>query len=167
MSKEINPGLFSNHSSNQSSNQSSSVGFAENGQQECGPRLSFDPSQIFRNERAVDKIELRKLDEKFSLKDDRSQEVIKTLSLKIEKMGQRLVNAEQRLETMVNEVRGKYAQLSGKISEKGLHEQEVHALIERHNQLVRNFENRLAQNRAALTSWARALSVSFAASRIP
>lgn len=138
MNKELNPALFSQQAMEPS--------------RETNSTLTFDPGLVFRSDRHIDKIEHRKLEERVALINDRSQEALKTMSLKTEKLVQKHLYLEQRLDALIGESRAKYAQLSGKLTEKGLHEVEIQSLLERHNQLVRNFESRLGQMQKVVDS---------------
>lgn len=131
MEKELNPNLF--------------AAGAETAR-DLGNGWYYDPNSNFRSaERPLDRADLRRVEEQFQNLTDKVQETVKTTTLKTEKLGQRMAQMEQRSDALSHELRTKYASLSGKITERNLQESEIHGLLERHNQIIRNFENRMTQ----------------------
>ena len=130
MEKQLNPALFNANSSDKVSDSKS---------------WYIDPASALRFDRPIDRAELKKIEERFEVVNDRVTEMIKTSTLKGEKVSQRVAQAEGRIETLAQEIRSKYAQLSGRVTERNLMETEVQSMLDRHNQVVRNFENRMTQ----------------------
>lgn len=130
MEKQLNPALFTANNAEKVSDSKS---------------WYIDPTSTLRFDRPVDRTELKKIEERFDVVNDRVTEMIKTATLKGEKVSQRVAQAEGRIEALAQEIRSKYAQLSGRVTERNLMETEVQSMLDRHNQVVRNFENRMAQ----------------------
>jgi DNA polymerase II small subunit/DNA polymerase delta subunit B len=130
MDKQLNPALFSANTSEKVSDSKS---------------WYIDPASSLRFDRPIDRTELKKMEDRCEVINDRVSETIKTSSLKSEKVGQRVAQVESRVEALAQEIRSKYAQLSGRVTERNLMETEVQSMLDRHNQVVRNFENRMVQ----------------------
>lgn len=130
MDKQLNPALFSANTTEKVSDSKS---------------WYIDPSSTLRFDRPVDRAELKRVEERFEVINDRVTELVKTNTLKGEKASQRVAQAEGRIEALAQEIRSKYAQLSGRVTERNLMETEVQSMLDRHNQVVRNFENRMTQ----------------------
>ncbi|MBX9768500.1 MAG: hypothetical protein K2X47_14595 [Bdellovibrionales bacterium] len=131
MDKQLNPALFSANTSEKVQADSKS--------------WYIDPASSLRFDRPVDRAELKKLEDRFEVINDRVTELVKTNTLKGEKASQRVAQVEGRIEALAQEIRSKYAQLSGRVTERNLMETEVQSMLDRHNQVVRNFENRMTQ----------------------
>jgi DNA polymerase II small subunit/DNA polymerase delta subunit B len=130
MEKQLNPALFSANTSEKVSDSKS---------------WYIDPASTLRFDRPVDRAEIKKIEERFDVVNDRVTETIKTATLKSEKITQRVAQVEGRVEALAQEIRSKYAQLSGRVTERNLMETEVQSMLDRHNTVVRNFENRMTQ----------------------
>jgi DNA polymerase II small subunit/DNA polymerase delta subunit B len=130
MDKQLNPALFSANSSEKVSDSKS---------------WYIDPASSLRFDRPIDRAEFKKMEDRCEVINDRVTETIKTSSLKSEKVSQRVAQVESRVDALAQEIRSKYAQLSGRVTERNLMETEVQSMLDRHNQVVRNFENRMVQ----------------------
>lgn len=72
-------------------------------------------------------------------------EQMKTLLLRTDRLTQRLGQLEAKIESQTQEFRQKVTSLSTRVTERGLMETEIQSLIEKHNSVVRSFENRISQ----------------------
>lgn len=73
------------------------------------------------------------------------QDAFKSGQLKTEKMAQKIQLFEERLNMIQREAQAKWAELAGRLKERAMNEAKVEALMERHNQIIQNFEVRLNQ----------------------
>lgn len=105
----------------------------------------MDPTFQAKSDRYADRLEIKRVEDRFALVCDKMTENMKTLNLKTERLMQKVSQMEQKFEAAIQENRSKYAALAGKMTERGLADSELGALLERHNQIVRNFETRMIQ----------------------
>ncbi len=121
-------------------------------QKEINPKLFAAKDLEFRESRAesrVDRIVERgesiKVESRLQQVQDQVTELSKTTTLKVERLSQRVSQLESRMDQVFQELRAKYATISGRLTERSLNEAEIEALMERHNQIIRTFENRMSQ----------------------
>ncbi len=135
MSRQLHPGLFGEHP--QQSLQGSNGSFGGSLEREFEGLFSSEPSIV------LDKIvELK--EELDKLRFD-SQDFSKQHGFKTEKILQRLTVFEERLNMIQRETQDKWAELSGRVREKHMGEAKVETIIERHNQIIQQFDLRLSQ----------------------
>lgn len=96
-----------------------------------------------KQDRGLDRSEIRRIEDLISSSAARIQDHVKTLQLKMERHQSRLGQLEAKIDHVTDEMRTKYAQLSGRITERAVHQDDVASLIDRQNQMVRAFETRL------------------------
>lgn len=133
MGRELNPQVFSNPNI-----QSKDIN------QPAGD-WHVDPTPAIRIDRVAQTADQKKLENRVQQLQDAVSETAKTLSLKTERLAQKVIQLEQKTDALSQELRSKYATLSGRLTERSLVESEVQAMIERHNQVIRTFEAKLAQ----------------------
>lgn len=124
MNKELNPNLFA----------AKDLDFANR-----------EPSPQARLDRLAERGENLKNEARIQQIQDHMIELSKTTTLKVERMSQKLAQVEGRVDQMTQELRSKYATLSGRMTERSLAESELEAMLERHNQIIRTFESRMSQ----------------------
>lgn len=132
MRKELNPGLFDNE-------QEGFVRSRAPGTFEItGAELSaLNPtSEVRRIEKRVENIthEARV----------KHEELIKSVQGRFEQFVQKLSALESKFEALSQDLRGKHSNLSGKVTERHMTDMKTQALIDRHTQLLRQFETRVA-----------------------
>lgn len=71
-------------------------------------------------------------------------ELNKNLQLKFSRNDQRFTRIEEKVEMVAQELKAKQSQLAAKISERTLMDHKIESMLERHNQVIRTFENRLS-----------------------
>lgn len=113
--------------------------------QEAFPEMSSEEMHLEqkmseRNRRRLEKIEstVERMASKF-------EEVSKLHHLKFERLAQGLGRLDEILHRSNQESAEKLAHLSGKVNERKLFETKIQDMIDRHNQIVQNFEQRITQ----------------------
>lgn len=136
MRKELAQGLFSKDSKGMGFEQESKQGFG------------FDPNQIelssmnpYSEVRRVEK-RVDGLVQEMRLKLDDAAKVSQT---KAELFLQKLGSLESRFEALSQDLKSKYSGLTGKMTERNLTDMKTQALMDRHTQLLRQFEQRVSQ----------------------
>lgn len=91
------------------------------------------------------------------------QEFIGEAKIKMNRLAQKVMNIEERLETLSTEMRASCAKLSAKVSEKVVSETRVEAFMEKHNQVLQNFERKMGQMTKLLEDYQNKVMISNAA----
>lgn len=60
------------------------------------------------------------------------------------RIDQRMVRMDEKMDLVSQELKTKQGQLAAKISERTLMDHKIESMLERHNQVIRTFENRLS-----------------------
>ena len=71
-------------------------------------------------------------------------EWLKAANLRIERTNTKATVVDQRLDQALQDIREKMAFLAGKVKERQTHDSKIESMLERHNQIVQNFESRIA-----------------------
>lgn len=71
------------------------------------------------------------------------EELVKMLNNRFERFSQAIVRSEELQAKSYQETSGRLAQMSAKVNERRVNDTKIQELIDRHNTIVRNFENRL------------------------
>lgn len=136
MRKELAQGLFANDTKG--------IGF----DQEPRAGFGFDPNQIdlssMNPHSEVRRVEKR-LDGLTQEMRMKLEEVGKSSQSKSELFFQKLTALESRFEAMSQDLKSKYSGLTGKMTERNLTDMKTQALMDRHTQLLRQFEQRVSQ----------------------
>jgi hypothetical protein len=72
-------------------------------------------------------------------------EFVGETKLKLNRMNQKIVTIEDRLENFALEVRSNFSKIAGRLNEHGLNDTKIESLIERHNNMIHAFEKKLIQ----------------------
>lgn len=72
-----------------------------------------------------------------------TQEQLKVFQSRFERVGQQIMRLEGSQSQVAQELTEKYASIAGKMNERRVSDAKVQDLIDRHNMLVMNFENRV------------------------
>jgi len=140
MQREINPHLFGTEEKGEAP--SSDLEFPGNDQ-----NSAINLTLIRGLERQV--LELRNqvkmLEAKLAEAQNQIAEISKVQTLRLDRAAQAMPKIEQYQFKSVQDLSEKYAVLSGKINERRVAENKIEELIDRHNQLVQNFDLRLKQ----------------------
>ncbi len=129
MRKELNPGLFNEGISDFRSSPVYEIIGAE--------LSSLNPSsEIKRIEKRLENI----------VQESRvkHEELIKSVQTRFEMFVQKQASLESQFEALSQDLRSKHSSLSGKVTERHLTDMKTQALIDRHTQLLRQFEQRVA-----------------------
>lgn len=135
MRKELNPGLFGGASVPQEdlSELKNFVNYEISGAE----LSSLNPnSEIKRIEKRVENI----------TQESRVKhgELLKSVQTRFELFVQKLGTLESKFEALSQDIRSKHSTLSGKVTERHMTDMKTQALIDRHTQLLRQFEQRVA-----------------------
>ncbi len=91
------------------------------------------------------------------------QEFLGEAKIKMNRLAQKVMNIEERLEVLSTEMRTNYAKLAAKVSEKVVTETRVEAFMEKHNQVLQNFERKMGQMTKLLEDYQNKVMISNAA----
>ncbi len=160
MTKELNPDLFGGDPSGAPAARMGASGSApheaeaEWGAYAMGPTPA-DLREFRENERDKEikilKGKLRESEAKLADLEAKVADQMRAASLRTERVNQRLAQLEVSFNQRIEELNEKMAQTMGKVHERRLTETKVEEMVDRHNNLVRNFEARLAQLTRALS----------------
>lgn len=126
MSRQIHPGLFG-----EQSDVTQSVS-------------SFEPLGLF--EHSQPSLKLDEIEERLRTMRFEIEQFVKSSTLRNEKIAQKLQLHENKISELIKDANEKFAYLAGKLKEMHKSEMKVEALLERHNQIIHNFESRLSQS---------------------
>ncbi len=87
-----------------------------------------------------------------------NEEWVKSVNLRTDKTTQKVGQIEERLKQIVHEIQDRLAFVTGRLKEKQISESKIESLLERHNQIVQNFELRLSQAQRVIENQSLQLS---------
>jgi len=134
MRRQLDPNLFGAGSIPVSSEPTDSVGM-------YGSYESDDSNRQL----ALNAVQIEKLSQKIEKIRGELDEWLKTSNLRMERTGAKATVVEQRFEQGFQDIREKMVLLAGKIKERRVNDGKIESLLERHNQIIQNFESRLSQ----------------------
>lgn len=105
--------------------------------------LDFEESE--QPQPATPRTDARKADQKVNALGEQINELSRILALKTERMSIKIKLLEERQQAFVEEFQQKMTSMNVKLSDRPRVDIMVQEIIERHNQVVRTFENRLGQ----------------------
>jgi chromosome segregation ATPase len=135
MRKELNPGLFAGASAN------------PEGLIELKSTSAYDISgvELSSLNPANDLKRLEKKVENITQESRvKHEEMLKAVQTRFEAFVQKLTALESKFEALSQDIRSKHSVLSGKVTERHMTDMKTQALIDRHTQLLRQFEQRVA-----------------------
>jgi hypothetical protein len=138
MSRQINPHIFGE---NMDTSQTGS---------------SFAPLPMM--EEGVSLKELGEIHEKLEKQKYETDQVLKSLSVRLDKGLQKASFLEERLNYIIKEVNERLTFVMTQVKEKSFSETKIEALIERHNQIVQSFELRISQSQKLIENQSLQLS---------
>jgi hypothetical protein len=97
------------------------------------------------------KIKAREYEARIVELESKLNDQIKATTQRTERVSQRLVQLETMIGQKVEELNLKVAHILGKVHERRLTETKIEEMVDRHNNLVRSFETRMAQLTRALS----------------
>lgn len=89
------------------------------------------------------KVALLQIDKRTEALTSKVDELARTTHARLERFGQTLARFEEQQGRITHESGMKLAQVVAKVNEQKLTDQKVQELVDRHNHIIRNFENRL------------------------
>ena len=155
MQRELNPHLFGSPNSAQepsafsaptsaqmTSPMTSMIGRAE----EAPRRAPYPPVDVKSIETAIATlkgaiIQMERRTETIAFK---MEELARTVHARLERFSQSIVRVEDTLSKSQQESSQRFASVVQKVNERKINDNKVQELVDRHNTIVRNFENRLA-----------------------
>ncbi len=109
-------------------------------QSEMNIRTEVEGRQVEKLRSKVDRMEVTI--EKMAT---RLEELGKVSHLKSERLAQAIARSDEHMTKMAQDLSAKVAQLTGKVNERRLVETKVQEMVDRHNQIVHTFEQRMSQ----------------------
>lgn len=91
------------------------------------------------------------------------QEFLGEAKIKMNRLAQKVQNIEERLEALSTEMRANYAKLAARVVEKAVTESRVESFMEKHNQVLQNFERKMGQMTKLLEDYQNKIMISNAA----
>jgi chromosome segregation ATPase len=91
------------------------------------------------------------------------QEFLGEVKIKMNRLAQKVQNIEERLDAVSTEMRGSYAKLASRLAEKAITESRVESFMEKHNQVLQNFERKMGQMTRLLEDYQNKIMISNAA----
>lgn len=149
MSRNLDPSLFGHEE-----NWHRDVGMRlrkEERLQEAFPEMSSEELHLEQKMGERNRRRLEKLESTTERMASKFEEVSKLHHLKFERLAQGLARLDEILHRSNQEAAGKLAHLSGKVNERKLFETKIQDMIDRHNQIVQNFEQRITQLQRVLS----------------
>lgn len=150
--RELNPALFGGRSAlipnEADASEFSSAAFSRAPRDNQGQlRPPFLPGEVKALEAQVQSLknQLQTLERKVDQGLFHSSESAKALNQRFDRAHQQMVRVEESQSRAAQDNAQKQAFLLGKINERRLTETQFQEMLDRHNMIVRNFENRLAQ----------------------
>jgi chromosome segregation ATPase len=150
MHREINPQLFGNQTAVEKIGQpvdlsKPAAGIMGRPAPENRPQVPYGPNEIKAMEQQVSSLRLalaqsEKRSEALALKLD---EVARMVHVRLERFSQAIVRTEEVQSQSQQEMTAKLALILAKVNERKVTDTKVQELIDRHNTIIRNFENRL------------------------
>lgn len=149
MHREINPQLFGNQSAVEKIGQpvdSSQPAHGIMGRPpESRPSVPYGPNEIRSMEQQISTLRSalshsEKRAETFALK---LEEISRLVHARLDRFSQAIVRMEEIQSATHQDTIGKIAQIVAKVNERKVSDNKVQELIDRHNTIIRNFENRL------------------------
>lgn len=146
--RELNPFLFgtaSVHDRNPVDPNKPAAGIMGRGAESAPTRPTHLPSDLKALEHQINSlkvafIQAEKRTESIAAKVD---EIARTVHMRLERFSQALIRMEELHNGFKQETTGKLAQIVAKVNERKVNDSKIQELIDRHNTIVRNFENRL------------------------
>lgn len=136
MRRQLDPNIFGSNQRPLQGGDSDTVGM-------FGSIESKEDNRFSTQDIAIRQVE--ELDRKVERIRSELDEWLKTANLRIERNMTRSTTVEQRLDDALKDIREKLAFLAGKVKERQAAEGKIESLLERHNQIISNFEIRLSQ----------------------
>lgn len=146
MQRELNPRLFGNPSAPSESTGLSSPSTSVMGATEEAPRrVPYPPVDVKSLEMAIASlkgamIQMERRTETIAFK---MEELARTVHARLERFSQAIVRVEDLQTKSQQEASGRFAMIVQKVNERKINDGKVQDLVDRHNTIVRNFENRL------------------------
>lgn len=144
MHRELNPQLFGNQTPLED------IGRAGTPAPPPGARVEsaavpYPPNEIKSLEHQIGtlKVALLQMEKRTETIGARLEEMTRSVHARLERFSQAIVRLEESQNESQQNTTGKLAQIVAKVNERKVTDQKVHELIDRHNLIIRNFENRL------------------------
>ena len=147
MHRELNPNLFGNQNPVEkiatSADLSNSLGRGPG--QPSAKGVPYPPNELkgLEHQIATLKMELARSDRRAEAMATKVEELGKLVHGRLERFSQAIVRAEEIHSQAHQETTGKLAQINAKVNERRVTDGKIQELIDRHNTIIRNFENRL------------------------
>jgi len=146
--RELNPFLFgtsSVHDRNPVDPNKPAAGIMGRGAENAPARPAYLPGDIKALEHQINslKVALIQAEKRAEGMTAKIEEVARTVHMRLERFSQALIRLEEMHNSFKQETTGKLAQIVAKVNERKVNDTKVQELIDRHNMIVRNFENRL------------------------
>ena len=152
MQRELNPHLFGSPTASSESNGMASAGLAAPStsvmgvKEEAPRRVPYPPVDVKSLEASIAQIkgaiiQLERRTETIAFK---MEELARTVHARLERFSQSIVRVEDTMTKSQQESAGRFAAIVQKVNERKINDNKVQDLVDRHNTIVRNFENRLA-----------------------
>lgn len=163
MQRELNPSLFGSKSSSSSERMSSERMSSDRGQADRAPAggpgdFAFPsqtsvglkvPGPVPPEFRALEatiqqlKLQLQASDKRCEILAAQMQELARTTTSRFERVSQALTRLEGAGAQQFQELNSKYSTIASKVNERKVQDVKIQEMIDRHNHIVRSFENRL------------------------
>lgn len=89
------------------------------------------------------RIQLQATEKRSELLMNQMQELVRGANSRFERVGQTFVRIESSMHQQIQELNTKYSAVTSKVNERKVQDAKVQEMIDRHNNIVRTFENRL------------------------
>ncbi len=146
--RELNPFLFGTptmHDRNPVDPNKPAAGIMGKGVESAPARPTYLPGDIKALEHQINslKVAFIQADQRMDTITAKIEELARTVHMRLERFSQALVRLEEMHNGLKHETTGKLAQVVAKVNERKVNDTKIQELIDRHNMIVRNFENRL------------------------
>ncbi len=174
VTRELDPNLFGGGSNSSStSNAGTGSSIASHGLQpppqmpatQPGRAIPYPPIDMRVLEAQVLQIKavLSQFDRRMDQMSAQINELNRDSQGKLDRYGQQLLRLEDGIQRLTTDTSNRLASLAGRVNERKVSDSKLQDLIDRHNLLVRNFENRLSSLQKLASDQEQALLSAFAA----
>lgn len=147
LNRELDPQLFGPQAANMGSIPSLSLqSMATAPQTQPGRAVPFPPIDFKVLEAQVNQLRaaVTQFDKKIDHLSSRFNELTRDTQGRLDRYGQQLMRLEDGIQRLTADTSQRFALVAGKVNERKVTDGKVQELVDRHNLLIRNFENRLA-----------------------
>jgi hypothetical protein len=143
MHRELNPQLFGTPTSHVEPprNQVNSAQQAKG----SNPAVGYGPNEIkaLEHQMSMLRVALNQMEKRSDQLNAKIDELGRGVHARLERFSQAIIRVEELQSQQNQENTGRHAQLSAKVNERKATDAKIQEMIDRHNTIVRNFENRL------------------------